>query len=136
MQDSTFSSKAMAHDIAYDDLLNQVSQDPIPNLGDGTMQATNPALSPTYDESVHPPDTFQPSAFSYPSAYNDFQTTNAIPSNDYTSLTYDWSSFAPCTTTCGQGYKRRIRRCKIPHRCPDNFQEDVQLCYNAPCNGK
>jgi hypothetical protein len=55
--------------------------------------------------------------------------------NSYNALSYDWSSFAACSTTCGQGYKRRIRRCDVPQRCSDKIEEDVQLCYNAPCEG-
>ena len=133
------------HDIAYDDLLNQVSQDPMPTLGASVEQVTNPAQptasQPTYGRS-YSTQTTDNSALTSLQADSAQTTSPASMANSYgttpsaySALSYDWSHFGPCTTTCGQGYKRRVRRCDVPQRCPDKIDEDVQLCYNAPCEG-
>ena len=133
------------HDIAYDDLLNQVWQDPMPTLGASVEQVTNPAQpttsQPTYGHS-YPTQTTDNSALTSLQADSAQTTSPTSMANSYgttpsayNALSYDWSHFGPCTTTCGQGYKRRVRRCDVPQRCPDKIDEDVQLCYNAPCEG-
>ena len=113
--------------MAYDDLLNEVSRDPMPTLGAGPYPTE--ATADQYAYGTHytsPPQTT--------SQASDSATYGSL-SNQYDALSYDWTNFGPCTTSCGQGYKRRVRRCDVPQRCPDKIDEDVQLCYNAPCEG-
>ncbi|CAB3990122.1 Hypothetical predicted protein, partial [Paramuricea clavata] len=143
---TTSSPTPKAHDMAYDELLNQVSNDPMPNLGASVPPSPNPAQTATsqsaYGSSYAAPSQATAAENALTSPQGDStqtpsqaSTTAAYgsASNSYNALSYDWSSFAACSTTCGQGYKRRIRRCDVPQRCSDKIEEDVQLCYNAPC---
>lgn len=50
-------------------------------------------------------------------------------------LDYNWSSFSPCTVSCGRGVKERYRRCNAMECLADGSEIQILPCFNPPCQG-
>jgi hypothetical protein len=48
---------------------------------------------------------------------------------------YNWSTFSPCSVSCGRGVKERYRRCNAMECLADGSELQILPCFIPPCKG-
>ena len=48
---------------------------------------------------------------------------------------YNWSTFTPCSATCGQGLSSRYRLCKQDNCAAEGYETEQIPCTQPACPG-
>ena len=90
-------------------------------------------LPPSINE--HPVIDMQTTVENLPSGATIESTTTLEPPYPHGGI-YQWTPFSVCSVTCGQGEKKRFRRC-VQQDCPTGGVEiETATCIEPPCPGK
>ena len=56
-------------------------------------------------------------------------------SNIHNSGTYQWGAFSKCSVTCGEGVKKRYRKCTVEKCTAPGIETQVVPCTSSTCPG-